>query len=56
MENLKPCPFCGRKVEMIRGPLFGLAMIYCNKCGCRVSFEENEGTDDAAKMWNRRKP
>lgn len=53
-EELKPCPFCGKSVKMIIGPMFGLAMVYCNNCGSRTSFENGEDQKSATKMWNRR--
>ncbi len=39
-ENLKPCPFCGGKAQIMYGPdhehsLYG-AWARCKKCGARV--------------------
>lgn len=51
--NLKPCPFCGGKVEIVTGLLKGLTMIHCKQCGSLTSFQKNEKADKAIEMWNR---
>lgn len=47
MDRLKPCPFCGTKVEMIRKPLWDGSHGYqgcydfkviCEKCGCTLNY------------------
>ena len=52
--NLKPCPFCDGKVEIVTGLLKGVTMIHCNQCRSLTSFQNNETVDKAAEMWNRR--
>lgn len=52
--NLKPCPFCGGRVEIVIGLLKGLTMIECKRCRSLTSFQNNETADKAAEMWNRR--
>ena len=47
--ELKPCPFCGGKAEMM-----GITFVYvkCLKCGVEtMGFREE---DEAAGAWNRR--
>jgi len=60
MTELKPCPFCGGKVEYMT--IFsGMKMFYCknyNTCGAVVSFDNpacNMGGDkEKTDAWNRR--
>ena len=52
--NLKSCPFCGGKVEIVIGLLKGLTMIECKGCRSLTSFQNNETVDKAIEMWNRR--
>ena len=52
MNDLKPCPFCGSKVELEKNPLWygngrGYKNCYefvirCKKCGCRVDQPKND--------------
>lgn len=52
MEELKPCPFCGNKVEVEKIPLwYGNGRGYygcyefkirCKSCGCTVDQPEND--------------
>lgn len=55
-EELKPCPFCGCKAEIIsEGTCSGHNLIWveCVECNCRTSgYEDNE--KEAIKRWNRR--
>lgn len=53
-NELKPCPFCGRKVEKERGYLTSLTMFLCLKCGATVSFQSAEKDPKATEKWNRR--
>lgn len=54
--NLKPCPFCGGTVRMIKGFIKGTNTVLCDKCGADVMFF---GADhDVLKFirkWNSRK-
>ena len=61
MNELKACPFCGRKVELMS--LFtGMKMFYCTnyqECGAVVSFnnekcDTEKGNKHKIKCWNRR--
>lgn len=52
--NLKSCPFCGGRVEIVTGLLKGVTMIHCKQCGSLTSFQNNEAVDKAIEMWNRR--
>ena len=47
--KLKPCPFCGTEVEMMRIPLWDGSHGYkdcydfkvtCKKCGCTLNYEK----------------
>ena len=56
MNELKPCPFCGKKVRRCIG-FGGLNFFKCNSCGAVVSFDNdyyNSHTNEAVKAWNRR--
>ena len=55
-KGLKPCPFCGGKVEISEGvclKIKGIAyLVHCSKCDTMSGFY---GTKRAAiKHWNRR--
>ena len=53
MSKLKPCPFCGGRVEEMTG-ITGLTMIVCSRCKATVSFGGKERKDQATSAWNRR--
>lgn len=55
MSKLKSCPFCGGEVRFVAGPLIGLSMISCPKCGACVSFHGKEKSKKTIRAWNRRK-
>lgn len=51
--ELKPCPFCGCKAEILRGNSYGLAILYephCSKCECGVGIYNTEA--EAVEAWN----
>lgn len=51
MDELKPCPFCGGKAEIIGGPSkYGLKQIRCTKCCNCTAFWK--GRKKAIEMWN----
>lgn len=52
--KLKPCPFCGGKVNIFKAPLRGTIMFVCKKCGADVCFYGAEHMPKAAEAWNRR--
>ena len=54
MTELKPCPFCGGKVNRFIGPLRKTVMIVCETCGADVCFYGAEHEPKATKAWNRR--
>lgn len=53
MRELKPCPFCDGKAELVDYGLTGrLKVVMCLDCGARTRvFERGENACDA---WNRR--
>lgn len=58
MEELNPCPFCGKKVRRIIG-FGGLNFFKCtnSKCGAVVSFDNdfyNKHKNESVAAWNRR--
>lgn len=54
MNELKPCPFCGGKVNRFIGPLRKTVMFVCETCGADVCFYGAEYEPKATKAWNRR--
>lgn len=52
--KLKPCPFCGGKIEKYTFPLKGAQMFICYKCGADVCFYGAEYDPKATEAWNRR--
>lgn len=59
MSDLKPCPFCGSKVELIIAPGYfsqGLSsngwFVKCKKCGIHQMPYQSD--HDAIEAWNRR--
>ena len=54
-NELKPCPFCKGRAEIIKCGLFGNDAGYypkCKKCGCELKvYVTKQG---AEKAWNRR--
>lgn len=62
-RRLKPCPFCGSRLAVIRSNGIGDFFVICgdssdddNGCGARTSDVRCEGEEYAAERWNRRKP
>jgi transcription elongation factor Elf1 len=63
MEDLKPCPMCGKEAKLTRASIEGW-FVYCANCnlsmGCNiVSHGEDELGDyahkeDAIAAWNKR--
>lgn len=54
MKELKPCPFCGGKIEKVNSPMMNTVMFVCHKCGVDVCFYGAEHEPKASKAWNRR--
>lgn len=55
MAELKPCPFCGGKVEIVENYLYGKLVGYtpcCRKCDCELKTYTSK--QNAKKAWNRR--
>jgi Lar family restriction alleviation protein len=48
--KLKPCPFCGNKVEL-HHPIAWLWNIYCSKCPVEM---QGRNEQELVKAWNRR--
>lgn len=53
-RELKPCPFCGGKVQIFKGIIAGLSMIVCTECRATVSFGGKEEESQTIKAWNNR--
>ena len=61
MTELKSCPFCGGRVELMN-LITPISMFYClnyTECGAVVSFnnpvcDREKGDDAKVKAWNRR--
>ena len=54
MIKLKPCPFCGKEVQMIGGPAPVWPGTYFIVCRCGASSIESENEEMVAYWWNRR--
>lgn len=58
MNDLKPCPFCGRRAKMEKKRFFGYYtyVIGCSSIKCHISPESPgyEGRAEAIAAWNRR--
>lgn len=54
MTELKPCPFCGGKIEKVNAPMMNTVMFVCHKCGADVCFYGAEHEPNATKAWNSR--
>lgn len=56
MTELKPCPFCGGKAELItqsdNEARYSTNFIWCSWCGCRTSDTQNP--EDVIATWNAR--
>lgn len=52
--ELKPCPFCGGKVNKIKGIIGETIMFICEECGADVCFYGAEHEPKATAAWNRR--
>ena len=53
MNELKPCPFCGRKPELRRDD-DGFSYIVCANDNCYVRTDGHLNDNAAIKAWNRR--
>ena len=56
-DDLKPCPFCGGKADIIYMNMFGIYRITCNNCWLCVedSFAPTRVSKDTLiAWWNRR--
>lgn len=51
MNELKPCPFCGRKAKMY-GKREGLPWVGCKYCAGQTACCDTE--EEAVEAWNRR--
>jgi Lar family restriction alleviation protein len=49
--ELKPCPFCGGKAEMV-SDFDDEHYVYCS--GCKGGWKTMETPEEAAEAWNRR--
>lgn len=52
--ELKPCPFCGAKVEVVKDFDFGFEgySVWCEKC--RSQSAVYDSPTDAIEAWNKR--
>ena len=53
MNELKPCPFCGGKAEIVSmGVDRQVSVVLCEECGGGTMLKETEA--EAIDAWNRR--
>ena len=61
-EELKPCPFCGRRVEHVsracNGSATGMTYIVSCFCGsyCACAHQQEDTLGEVVKAWNTRTP
>ena len=55
-EELKPCPFCGKKAKMERSPISRKWFAYCTnkRCGVKPSTFMYVKREAAKVAWNKR--
>lgn len=53
-DELKPCPFCGGKVELHPFRIANIYGISCPDCGSCYSNNPGESKWGVTKAWNRR--
>ena len=51
MDKLKPCPFCGKRVEISQSYLSFRYFIQCEDCCSTVAYDTKE---EISKFWNTR--
>jgi Lar family restriction alleviation protein len=53
MSELKPCPFCGGKADMVQpGTRRHSCIVECLNCGCRL--ESSDEGERSGQSWNSR--
>ncbi len=58
MNQLKPCPFCGREVKITQEDCYGYKfpeneyMICCDSCGLQFGFAKCYDEYEITKAWN----
>ena len=52
MAELKPCPFCGGKANIMRFSIISGAYCFC--MGCHVKMPNSLTREEAIEAWNRR--
>ena len=54
-NELKNCPFCGGKADVVLYTIYGKVksyFVYCQRCGCQS--RDYSTKQNAKKAWNRR--
>ena len=53
-EQLKPCPFCGRKATFYQDE-WGFNLVSCHNVDCPIEpCSQNKDIEQAVKDWNKR--
>jgi len=52
MADLKPCPKCGKKPQLIESKMLGVTLWYKYYC-CNVLTKMKETHEEAIEAWNR---
>jgi Lar family restriction alleviation protein len=53
-EELKPCPFCGARIQSYTINDHYEDFVYCDNCGAQGPNDVNKA--EATRMWNMRRP
>ena len=55
-DNLKPCPFCGGEVELVKqkGDEFEFVLVSCKNCDAVIAIGGSDNEQKVTEAWNNR--